>query len=72
VGPGGVSAEVTEADAEALARRLDSLIQELGPRERALLGVVMARAMTPIERLRYLDAPGMLTAEERRLLGGAG
>lgn len=56
-------------DADELTRHLAALADQLDGRERRLLERVLATAMTPLERLRHLDAPGVLTAEEQRVLG---
>jgi hypothetical protein len=53
---------------DAFAARLDRLASQLDPRERALLDVVLYRAMTPVQRARARGERGLLTSEERQLL----
>jgi hypothetical protein len=63
---------VTSATAASLARRLDELAETLDERERRMLARLLASAMDPLERLRFLDQTPMLTSEEWRALGGPG
>lgn len=55
--------------AGSLTDRLRELADAGTPRERELLGVVLARAMTPTQRLRYLAGEDTLSDDERELLG---
>jgi hypothetical protein len=55
--------------AESLGEQLDCLSTQLLPHERELLGLVLTRAMSPIERMRYLEPVGLLTELEVRILG---
>jgi hypothetical protein len=69
---GTVSEPMQGSDAEealdALAARLDQLVSQLDPRERALLDVVLYRAMTPVQRARARGETSLLSSEERELL----
>jgi hypothetical protein len=51
------------------SHKLDTLATTLTPDERRLLAEVLILAMTPLERMRFLDFPlDLLTVEEQRLV----
>jgi hypothetical protein len=58
-------------DGSGLARQIDRFAATLDDREISLLKRVFVAAMTPLERLRYLDQEDLLSAEEWQALRGA-
>ena len=68
--PTGIPYAVQRAAADSLAVKLAEFAGSLSQRDARLLAAIVVRSMNPLERMRYLDASGLLTAEELRLLGG--
>ncbi|GID30493.1 hypothetical protein [Paractinoplanes brasiliensis] len=59
------------ADAASLARRLGRWADQLRPAERVLLERLLAGSMDPMERMRFLEPVGLLSAEEAAVVAGA-
>lgn len=52
----------------SLSRRLDDYSAGLSEREQQLLGILLRRAMTPLDRIRAGDGGTLLSPDEERLL----
>jgi hypothetical protein len=52
----------------SLSRRLDDYSAGLSEREQQLLGLLLRRAMTPLDRIRAGDGATLLSPDEERLL----
>lgn len=56
--------DTSEADLAVFADRLAALAATLSEREQQLLAILVARALDPIDRMRFFAAPTAISARE--------
>jgi hypothetical protein len=66
-----VALEGPEAVTQSLGVLLDAFATELSEHDRAVMNIVLLRAMDPIDRTRF-TAPGLITDEQEAILSAIG
>ena len=66
-----VALEGAEAVTQSLGVLLDAFARDLSEHDRAMMNIVLLRAMDPIDRTRFA-APGLITDEQEAILSAIG
>ena len=66
-----VALEGAEAVTQSLGVLLDAFARDLSEHDRAVMNIVLLRAMDPIDRTRFA-APGLITDEQEAILSTIG
>jgi hypothetical protein len=66
-----VALEGPEAVTKSLGVQLDAFARDLSEHDRAVMNIVLLRAMDPIDRTRFV-APGLITDEQEAILSTIG